>query len=154
MPSSTPDTGRLRPVLIGLGVLALFALGALFVGRMLEQSRERSRFEAVQTRLGDLRQNSENCRRMLARAEDAFQGFGRQVDSLRSAVRAYEDDGRVPEAVYEEYLDLFDRYNESIPVWEVQADSLRVIQARCRATIEAHNRLADSVRAVVEERER
>ena len=138
---------------MGLVVLALLVTGALAVGRIVEQSRERARFEAMRERLGELRRDAEDCRLVLAREEDAFRRFARRVDSLRSAVRGYEDDGGVPEEVYEEYLAVFDRYNEAVPRWEARADSLRDFEAECRALVETHNLLADSVRAVLEDDE-
>jgi hypothetical protein len=56
------------------------------------------------------------------------------------------DQGGVPGDEYGEYLATFDRYNDSVAVWESRADALRATEAYCRVLAEAHNALQDSIR--------
>jgi hypothetical protein len=84
----------------------------------------------------------------LAWEERGFRRFDRMVDSLRIRMESYEDPDRggVPQAEYEAYLRSFERYNDSVAVWQDRADSLRAKEAACRALIEDHNLLGDSIR--------
>lgn len=102
--------------------------------------------------LASLRGSADGCRSTLAREESEFRSFDAHLDSLRSLIATYEDmdpDG-VPSEAYEDYLEVFDRYNLSVGEWEARADSLRASEARCRDVVERHNAFADSLRARVE----
>jgi hypothetical protein len=70
------------------------------------------------------------------------------VDSLRNVVDGYEDpdQGGVPQAEYPRYLESFELYNNSVEDWRARADTLQAMEARCRALVEAHNQLSDSIR--------
>ena len=63
-------------------------------------------------------------------------------------MEGFEDpeQGGVPYADYEAYLENFERYNDSVEVWQARADSLREKETACRALVEAHNLLGDSIR--------
>jgi hypothetical protein len=69
------------------------------------------------------------------------------VDSLRTAVRGFEDPARggVPQSQYEEYMESFRAYNESVEIWGARADTLRAHDAACRALVDGHNLLTDSL---------
>ncbi|NIR37987.1 MAG: hypothetical protein GWO22_19000 [Actinobacteria bacterium] len=60
-------------------------------------------------------------------------------------------EGRVPSSRYEEYLGVFDEYNDSVEVWEGRERRLRSAEASCRATIERHNAISDTLRTVLAE---
>lgn len=86
------------------------------------------------------------CRNELAYQEMLFRRFDAVVDSLESDVRSYESDGGVPQARYDEYLERFEGYNDSVAAWEGRAEELRGTEQRCRDLVLDHNALADSLR--------
>ena len=109
---------------------------------------------ALRSQLEAARTSSLSCRSALDREEDSFLRFDRRVDSLRTVVDGYEDQeqGGVPQAQYQEYLEHFDLYNSSVEEWRVRADSLQAVEARCRELIQAYNRLGDSIRILQEQK--
>jgi len=76
------------------------------------------------------------------------------VDSLHAQLRALEDpsQGGVPQARYPEYLEIFERYNDSVAVWEARSDALRANDGACRELVVGHNALGDSLRQRLEMR--
>jgi hypothetical protein len=76
------------------------------------------------------------------------------IDSLRDEVRDFEalDERGVPEERYDEYLERFEAYNDSVISWEARAETLRANEAACRELVEAHNALSDSLRRRMEAR--
>lgn len=131
-----------------LGVVAGIALGVVGVRGFLERRSQITELERMRSGLGDLRAAAEECRIAVEREERDFEAYRSEVEELREAVRAYEalDERGVPEDRYEEYLETFERYNESVPEWEERADSLRAHSEACRALARRHNLLADSLR--------
>ena len=97
------------------------------------------------------RLSADRCRSSLQTSEASLLGLGLTIDSLRSRVDSFEAlDGRgVPAGRYEEYLEIFDSYNDSVAVWEGRERRLRSAEVSCRSTIEAHNALSDSLQAVL-----
>jgi hypothetical protein len=69
------------------------------------------------------------------------------IDSLRERVDSFEalGDGQVPASRYDEYLTIFDSYNDSVAAWEIRSERLRTAEASCRSVIESHNALSDSI---------
>lgn len=137
-----------------LGLLA--AVGLTFVWVAWSDARERQRtVEQVRSLQADVyaaRTSADSCRNELAWAEGQFRRFDEHVDSLRTEVRAFEalDERGVPAERYEEYLELFDGYNDSVAAWERRADELRAAEEVCRALVEGHNTLSDSLRRRIE----
>ena len=74
------------------------------------------------------------------------------VGAMRARVDSFEalDPRGVPEDQYEAYMESFDNYNDSVAAWEERAGRLRTSEVACRTTIEDHNRLSDSLRAVLD----
>jgi hypothetical protein len=132
----------------------LVVLAAVAGAPILERHRRVGEMQALWAALDHARSSADSCKVALVREEEDFLRFDRSLDSLRGVVEAYEDPARggVPEADYLEYLDRFDRYNERVGNWQALADSLQASESRCRALIEAHNELADSIQAIREER--
>ena len=128
----------------GLGVLAVFLFGSREIA---ERQRVFDQINALREELYESRRTAESCQRTLAAREGAFRRLDRNVDSLRREVRAFEDlDERgVPQERYEEYLEVFDGYNESVGTWEAAAEALRAVEDECRSAIERHNQLRDSL---------
>lgn len=137
-------------ILVALVVLISAGLAG---GTILERNRQVREMELLRQRLQQTRFSVDSCRVALAREEQAFLRFDRVVDSLRNRLEDYEDPslGGVPQDEYEAYLQVFESYNDSIPVWEARADSLQASEAVCRALVERHNALSDSIRGSREE---
>jgi hypothetical protein len=108
--------------------------------------------ESLREQLRSARILVDSCRVALTWEEQDFLRFDSFVDSLRSRVEEFEDpeQGGVPEEDYPEYMTGFNRYNDSVAVWQDRADSLRAKEAECRALAEAHNLLGDSLRRRLE----
>jgi hypothetical protein len=138
----------MKRILLGTGALVLVALGALAVHSFLGENEVRRELEALRGELRSARSQADSCRVALTWEEQDFLGFDAYVDSLHGQVRGFEDpdQGGVPGVEYEEYLASFDRYNDSVAVWQNRVDSLRATEASCRALAEAHNALGDSLR--------
>lgn len=141
-----------RPLRVGLlavggaAILVVFFFGAREIA---ERRRTFDEITGLRERLYEARREAESCQRTVAARERAFRRLDAAVDSLRDEVRAFEalDERGVPEREYEAYLETFDGYNDSVDVWEAQAESLRAAEEACRDVIETHNALGDSLRA-------
>lgn len=136
-------------------VVVVAGAGAL-VERLEEASPEgqaRARAEALRDRIREVRPRMRACVDGLERAEEEFRSQERRTNDLRARVESLEelDAEGVPAERYEEYLEVFEGYNESLPEWERRADAVQELSARCRALGEEHNRLADSLRRIVAE---
>lgn len=135
-------------ILVLAGVLVILA--ALAGGPVLERSRRAGEMEVLRSALDAARISADSCKIALAWQEEEFLQFDRMVDSLRTVVDAFEDaeQGGVPEEDYQEYLEGFDRYNALVGTWRSRADGLQANEARCRALVEAHNHLGDSIKGI------
>lgn len=113
----------------------------------------RERLEALRVELGSARASADSCRVAVEAREARFHRYGARVDSLRDRITEYEalDPDGVPGDRYAEYLETFDRYNETVPEWGERADSLQTEWEACRALTEIHNALADSARGMLQE---
>jgi len=138
----------LTKIVIGI-VVAVSTLGVLIFGgqRFMDQRRFREDVEALREELYRARVSSDRCRGSLTASEAGLQTLTRTIDSLRSQVDSFEAlaGGRVPGDSYEEYLVVFDTYNDSVAVWEVRSERLLAAEAACRGVIEDHNALSDSI---------
>ena len=143
----------MKGLTILVAAVALVILVALAGGPILERNRRVGEMEALRSLLDQARVSADSCMVALAREEQDFFRFDRTVDSLRAETESYEDpdQGGVPEAVYEEYLESFDLYNSSVELWQIRVDGLQALEARCRALVGAYNDLRDSVRVREEE---
>ncbi|HSG08266.1 MAG TPA: hypothetical protein VLA36_07905 [Longimicrobiales bacterium] len=141
-----------------LGVLALAVVGSLAasIWTMVDRSRTRQEILDLRDRVARAHISADSCTNVLAYDQMLFQQFDEVVDSLRGEVSAFEelDPRGVPEERYDEYMERFRAYNDSVAAWELRADRLRTSDAACRTLIEAHNSLSDSVRGVLQARER
>lgn len=100
-----------------------------------------------------LRAAADSCQVALAQEEMLFRDYDRRLDSLRAEVDDYESlhpDG-VPADTYRVYRETFDRYNDGVPAWRMQVDSLQAHWEACRERVDAHNAHADSLRDRLEE---
>jgi chromosome segregation ATPase len=139
----------------GLTVVAAVAV-ALFVvlgvQRIIERQQTVDEINRLREELYRTRLSADRCRGSLQTSEAALHSLGATIDSLRAEVDDYETaSGQVPEAIYEEYLEVFEEYNDSVAVWEGRERRLRSAEASCRSTIERHNALSDSLQTVLED---
>ncbi len=134
--------------LSALAVVAVLILAVLAGRDILDRRRTVREIRDLRDRVYRARVSADSCRNELAYEERLFRRFDTVVDSLRRQVRDYErlDERGVPEAEYEEYLRHFEGYNDSVAVWHDRATALRESEAACRAFIEGHNALADTLR--------
>ncbi|MDX1646926.1 MAG: hypothetical protein R3304_07265 [Longimicrobiales bacterium] len=139
---------------------ALTVVGAVAVGllilagaqRILERQQTLAEIERLREELYRSRLASDRCLAALETSEAALRGLRTTIDSLRLEVGGYETaSGRVPQALYDDYMGVFDEYNDSVGIWEGRERRLRTAEASCRATIERHNALGDSLRAILSE---
>jgi hypothetical protein len=137
-----------------LGLLALAVVGSLSasIWTLVDRSRTREEILNLRDRVARARISADSCTNVLAYDQMLFQRFDQVVDSLRGEVRVLEelDPRGIPEERYDEYMERFRGYNDSVAAWERRADRLRVSDAACRTLIETHNALSDSVRGVLE----
>jgi hypothetical protein len=134
---------------IGFMIFASFAI--LIAGRVYRMTRPPSPQELLaplQQELASFRAAADSCNTRYGIVEARFRAIDQTVDSLRQVVLRYEsmDPAGVPGEEYAEYLQAFDAYNESIPVWEARADTVERLNGQCRLMTEGHNELADSLR--------
>jgi hypothetical protein len=144
----------MKRILMGLGALAVIVTAGLAGGSILEQNRFNREMELLRDALQHARFSVDSCKMSLAQEEYRFLVFDEFVDSLHSQLRELEDpsQGGVPQARYPEYLGIFDRYNDSVAVWEARSDALRATDAACRELVVGHNALGDSLRQRLEMR--
>lgn len=142
----------MRRILTALGLLAVAAVTIIGIRGQLERKRIVDEINRLRTRVYMARVSADSCGNELAYQERLFRHFDDVVDSLRGKVRDYESlDARgVPEDRYDEYMEHFDGYNDSVAAWRAKADSLRATEDACRMFIARHNGLADSLRIRLE----
>jgi len=138
------------PVLLSLSAAALLFLG---IDRLLERQRITTEVNRLRGDLFQARAASERCRGALENSETGLRAFDQVIAQLRAEVDSFEalDPRGVPEDRYQEYMVSFENYNDSVAAWEARAGRLRTSEAACRATIERHNALSDTLRAVLVE---
>jgi predicted nucleic acid-binding Zn-ribbon protein len=142
-------------VLLVLAVLGLAGAGAWGLALVVADRRETREIEDLQERVRRARSGAETCQVDVVTREEAFRRFDARVDSLREAVRPFEelDERGVPEARYEAYLAAVARFNRAVEAWETRAAALQRADHACRETVERHNALADSLRERLAARE-
>jgi len=136
-----------------LALVLVLGLGWLTVVAR-EKSRTRAYLTGLRGELQTLRVSADSCRGALANEEADFRDFDRQVDSLRLEVRGFEelDPRGVPGESYDAYMEHFEDYNRAVPDWRARADTLAAHWEACRAVIQGHNALADSLQNALLER--
>ena len=139
-----------------LAVLAAVAIGLLMVvgiTRVMERQQTADEINRLRDDLYRARVSSDRCRGSLQTSEAALRSLSITIDSLKARVDDYEamDRRGVPAGQYEEYLGVFDQYNDSVAVWEGREQRLRTAEASCRSTIQGHNSLSDSLQTALTE---
>jgi hypothetical protein len=133
----------------GAGVLGvMIVLGSV---RLVERQQTSEEINRLREELYQARITSDRCRGTLLTSESSLLVLGMAIDSMKSRVDSFEalDRRGVPTGRYEEYLQLFDAYNDSVEVWDVRKRRLRTSETSCRETITEHNTLSDSLQAVL-----
>ena len=138
-----------------VGVFLISAAALLFIGarRVVESRRLTAEINRMREDLYRARVASDRCRGSLVTSESSLLTLTATIDSLRARVDSFEalGDGQVPSDRYEEYLAVFDSYNDSVAAWATRSDRLRTAEASCRAVIESHNALRDSIQRILQE---
>lgn len=135
-------------VLVTVGALAFWGLL-----RRFEAQRTAAAIEGLREDVGRARAESELCRSAIDDSESSLRTLSMELDSLRAQVSGFEamDPRGVPEERYEAYLSIVRIYNAGAQEWDALEGELRRAELECRATIEGHNTLVDSLRHLVEE---
>jgi hypothetical protein len=131
-----------------VAVLVLLASAVLAVRSLADRRRTAREISELRDDIYVARVATDSCRNAVAYAEMSLRRFGDAVDSVRGQVRSLEalDERGVPEERYDEYMRLFNAYNDSVALWDDRVAKLRADEAACRSVIERHNLLADSLR--------
>jgi hypothetical protein len=131
-----------------VGVLVMLGTAILAGTSIADRRRALREIDDLRGRIYSARVAADSCQNSVAYEEMSFRRYNTVVDSLRREVRSFEamDDRGVPEEAYDQYLELFEGYNDSVGSWEERAERLRVDEAACRAIIDGHNALTDSLR--------
>lgn len=140
-----------RRALVGVGVLAGAALVVSGAMRLVERQQTAGEINRLREELYRARAGADRCRSALTNSESSLRALSATIDSLRSRVDSFEalDVRGVPAEYYDQYLEIFDSYNDSVGVWEGRERRLRAAEESCRATIEEHNALSDSLQQVL-----
>jgi len=127
---------------------------AASIWTLVDRNRTREELLDLRDRVTRARISADSCTNTLAYDHMLFGRFDQVVDSLKGEVRDLEalDPRGVPEERYDEYMERFRGYNDSVAAWERRADRLRASDTACRSLIEVHNTLSDSVRGVLKAR--
>jgi hypothetical protein len=132
-------------------MISAVAIAGLGARRMVETRRITAEVTRLREELYRARVASDRCRSSLVSSESSLLTLTGIIDSLRSRVDSFEalGRGRVPAERYDEYLGLFDAYNDSVGAWQTRSERLRAAEASCRSTIEQHNAISDSIQRVL-----
>jgi hypothetical protein len=135
-------------------LIATSTLLVLVVGmrRFVEQRRLTDEINRLRDDLYRARVTADRCRNSLVGSEAALQSLTVAIDSLRIRVDSFEalGGGNVPARVYDDYLGVFEAYNDSVASWEVRSERLLAAESACRAVIEEHNALSDSIQSLLQ----
>lgn len=140
-----------KNVLAVLATVAVALLMVFGVTRIFERQQTAEEINGLRDELYRARVSADRCRGSLQTSEAALRSLTITIDSLKTLVDDYEalDRRGVPAAQYDEYLGVFDQYNDSVSVWEGRERRLRTAEASCRSTIQGHNALSDSLQTVL-----
>lgn len=144
---------RVLWILAGAVVLTSLVTGAVsIVGQVVDNSI-RAQAEELRDSVREARADLNGCLEGLDGKERRFRSHERATNFLRHRVDELEalDDRGVPRDRYDEYLDVFDRYNEAVPEWERLGDSLQVLSATCRSLAQEHNERVETLSRFLEE---
>jgi hypothetical protein len=135
--------------LVPLIVLAV-AVAAAGVLRLTLSAGERSIDAVMADSVQVLRVATDSCTADLQRAQTDLVSYRDRLDSLHAQVREYEavEPRTVPAELFSEYMELFDRYNDSTAAWSGRVDDLQLKLEQCQALATAHNEAVDSLRVI------
>ncbi|MDA0329290.1 MAG: hypothetical protein O2958_09815 [Gemmatimonadetes bacterium] len=142
-----------KNVVASLAAAAVGGVILLGVVRLVERQQTSDEINRLRDALYRARVSAGRCQGSLQTSESSLLVLGITIDSLKNRVDSFEamDRRGVPAGRYDEYLELFDSYNDSVEVWDGRERRLRTAETSCRATIEEHNALTDSLQALLAE---
>lgn len=137
---------------VAMLILSALALVIILVSELLVPPSPREQLRSMSPRLQRLRAAADSCRAAVTAEQSRILSSDARFDSLRDRITYFEglDPRGVPADSYDAYIEAFDQYNRGVPRRAAAGDSLEVHWDACRDIIEAHNVLADSVRALAE----
>jgi hypothetical protein len=141
----------LKPSLVAIAALVGAALVVTGGMRVAERQRTAAEVNSLRDELLRARVSADRCRSSLETSQASLLDLGGTIDSLRTRVGSFQtmEGGGVPAERYDEYLEVFDSYNDSVTSWEGRERRLRATEASCRETIQGHNAISDSLQIVL-----
>ncbi len=154
VPDRNEDRALNTSTKIVIAVLLTLSSGSLlyFGGqRILDQQRTSAEITRLRDELYRARVTADRCQRSVKSSEGELRSFDERLQAMRARVDSFEalDPAGVPQELYRPYMTTFDRYNDSVAVWETRERQLRVADTACRSVIIEHNELGDSLQAVL-----
>jgi hypothetical protein len=142
---------RLLLLLAIIGVLV--TLGIITTARRLHSPNLIA--TATEARL-QLRVAADSCQQALAERQAALHAFRAGLDSMRGRVTELEslDPRGVPVDSYPVYMQAYEQYNETAGTWDGRVTELQDELARCREIVQAHNEATDTLRRLLDQRQR
>jgi phage shock protein A len=136
-----------------VAALLFVVVTAPLVNRMREARSSLAVAEGLQDEVEALHAEVDACLATRSGMELRLQSLVSETGRLREQVDSLEalDSRGVPAEQYEEYLGLVTRYNEALPEWERQAESLREFAPSCDSLVVLHNARADSLRRFLQD---
>jgi len=109
------------------------------------------RVEDMRERLRERRFAVNSCLSEMGADELAVEIRLADTESLRSRITALEslDPRGVPADSFPLYSELVDRFNAAVAAWDTLGTEARSSRDECRAFVQAHNSLSDSLRALL-----
>ncbi|MCH2460931.1 MAG: hypothetical protein MK239_07815 [Gemmatimonadetes bacterium] len=144
-------SSTLRIVLAGLLLISTVYIFVVGTRGFRERQSITNEVNELRDQLYRARITSDRCRSSLTTSESSLQTLSTRIDSLRARVDSFEalGNGQVPAVNYDEYLLIFNSYNDSVSVWETRSERLLNAEASCRDSIEEHNTLSDSIQTIL-----
>ena len=144
---------RGRLVLAGAFLLSAVILLVVGTRKLVEHKRLTDEVTRLRDELYRARVAADRCRSSLVTSESALSTLTATIDSMKTRIDSFEalGHGRVPAPKYDEYLDLFESYNDSVGAWSVRSERLLAAESACRDVIDHHNAISDTIQSVLEE---
>jgi hypothetical protein len=145
---------RRRFLLLLAAAIVIAGAGLLSLGRTLGQPGAIAQTrEALQV----LRTAVDSCHAALAGNQEELLAYNEYLDSVRTRVRDLEalHPRGVPADSYRLYMQEFQRYNDSVAIWDARVAELTTARDECAVVTTAHNEMLDSLRILLlQQRER
>lgn len=117
--------------------------------RLVRAERERRVLQNLTEAVSTLRFSADSCSAALDAGQTRLIGYRQRLDSLHDAVREFEaaDPHGVAAEQYDEYMNAFALYRDSVAAWDGRVAALQGRLRQCQSLAREHNAAVDSLRA-------